>query len=259
MTTNQCRVELKQAIPHWIEHNEWFNADSRNKPFIDLNVEVNGQEADFRLPLVRNSETHEITAINPIGDKCEGHNNRAVFEALGISLSDSLVAYEALTRLADSALKYERTEEDRISEGLQAHLTDLHFMHEMDMAGDDYDGVDYDPDDDFHKWLIDNEFAGVETDDDDPDDKTLSLISDWQDRLNEYFDNYFLSVRVANTPEGNAPCVEADICIGGPTCYLKQFFGRGYVLVYSWGGISEDYALDAEMDDWLDDRFGVNC
>ena len=258
MTTYQCRVELKQSIPHWIEHNEWFNADSRNKPFIDLKVEVNGQEADFRLPLIRNSETHEITAVNPIGDKCEGHNNRAVFEALGVSLSDSLVAYEALTRLADNALKYERTEEDRISEGLQSHLTELRFMHELDTNAYEYKCEDYDPEDDFHKWLIDNEFAEIDDNDDDYGN-LLRLRPDWQDRLNEYFDNYFLSVRIANTPEGNAPCVEADICIGGPTCYLKQFFGRGYVLVYSWGSISEDYALDAEMDDWLDDRFGVIC
>lgn len=258
MTTNQYRVELKQSIPHWIEHNEYFNANVGHGPFIDLNVEINGQEADFRLPLLRNPKTHVITAIYPIGDKCEGHNNRAVFEALGISLSDSLIVYEVLTRLADNALKHERTGEDLVSEGLQAHLTDLQFMYELDTNAYAYKCEDYDPEDDFHKWLIDNEFAYIDDNDDDYGN-LLRLVHNWEDRFAEYFDNYFLSVRVANTPEGDAPCVEADICVGGPTCYLKQFFGRGYVLVYAWGGLSDDWALDSDMDAWLDDRFGVNC
>lgn len=258
MTNNQYRVELRQSIPHWIEHNEYFNTNAEHVPFIDLNVLINGQEGDFRLPLRRDSETHAITAGTPIAGICEGHDNTNVFHALSIPLWDSLIVYEVLTRLADNALKHERTQEDWISEGLRGHLTDLQFMYELDTNAYAYKCEDYDPEDDFHKWLIDNEFAYVDDNDDDYGN-LLRLAPNWQDRFSEYFDNYFLSVRVANTPEGNAPCVEADICVGGPTCYLKQFFGRGYTLVYSWGGISDDYALDAELDDWLDDRFSVNC
>lgn len=258
MTNTKYKVELMEAVPHWIEHNEWFNADSRNKPFIDLNVTVNGKEADFRLPLRRDSETHAITAGTPIAGICEGHDNTNVFHALSIPLWDSLIVYEVLTRLADNALKRERTQEDLISEGLESHLTELRFMHELDTNAYEYNALDYDPEDDFHKWLIDNEFAYIDDNDDDYGN-LLRLVHNWEDRFAEYFDNYFLSVRVANTPEGDAPCVEADICVGGPTCYLKQFFGRGYVLVYAWGGLSDDWALDSDMDAWLDDRFGVNC
>ena len=258
MTNTKYKVELTEAVPHWIEHNEWFNAESRNKPFIDLNVQINGKEADFRLPLRRDSETHVITAETPIGGICERHSNNEVFAALRISLADSLGVYKQLIALANDVLKRKRTEEDLISEGLESHLTELRFMHELDTNAYEYNALDYDPSDDFHKWLIDNEFAEVDDNDDDYGN-LLRLMPNWEDRFSEYFDNYFLSVRVANTPEGNAPCVEADICVGGPTCYLKQFFGRGYVLVYSWGGLSDDWALDSDMDNWLDDRFCVNC
>ena len=218
-----------------------------------------GRNATFRFSVIRDEITHQLSAVTPLGNSHNGSFNTRGLRALAISLEDAPAALEQLRAKADEFLRFERTSEDRITEGLQSHLTDLRFMHELDAAGNRYDGADYDPEDDFHKWLIENDFAEVETDDESPEDKTLSLAWDWEDRLTEYFDNYFLGVQIANTPAGDSPCVEADICVGGPTCYLKQFFGRGYVLVYAWGGQSDAYSLDSDLDDWLDDRFCVYC
>lgn len=224
----------------------------KRQPHVLLTVAANDIEANFNFLLNRAIQTHELTAVTPLPESDFGKSNAAAMQRLGIAPADQWAANEELKALADNALRFERTEEDTIAEGLRGHLSDIQFMYELDTNGDDYDGADYDPDDDFHKWLIENEFAEIETDDDDPDYKTLSLFGDWRDRLSDYFGNYFLSVRIANTPEGDAPCVEADICVGGPTCYLRQFFGRGYVLVYSWGGLSDDWSLDSDLDDWLD-------
>ena len=244
-------------------HNkDFYKASSlpqRSQPNIQLQITLGDKAATFYFLVNRAIQTHELTAVTPLPETEFGKNNAAAMQRLGIAPADQWAANEQLKAIADECLKHKRTEEDMIAEGLRGHLTDLQFMYELDTNGDSYDGADYDPDDDFHKWLIENNFAEVETDDDDPDDKTLSLVSDWQDRLTDYFDSYFLGVRIANTPEGDAPCVEADICVGGPTCYLRQFFGRGYVLVYSWGDLSDDWSLDADLDDWLDDRFGVDC
>lgn len=244
-------------------HNDDFYkasiAPQHAQPNIQLQIALGDKAATFYFLVNRAIQTHELTAVTPLPETDFGKYNAAGMQRLGIAPADQWTANEQLKAIADKCLKHKRTEEDMIAEGLRGHLTDLQFMYELDTNGDSYDGDDYDPDDDFHKWLIENNFAEVETDDDDPDDKTLSLVWDWQDRLTEYFDNYFLSVQIANTPAGDAPCVEADICVGGPTCYLRQFFGRGYVLVYSWGGKSDDWSLDADLDDWLDDRFCVNC
>ena len=244
-------------------HNDdFYKASSlpqRSQPSIQLQIALGDKAATFYFLVNRAIQTHELTAVTPLPETEFGKVNAEAFKRLGIAPADQWAANEQLKAIADECLKHKRTEDDMIAEGLRGHLTDLQFMYELDTNGDSYDGADHDPDDDFHKWLIENNFAEVETDDDDPDDKTLSLVSDWRDRLTDYFDSYFLGVQIANTPEGDAPCVEADICVGGPTCYLRQFFGRGYVLVYSWGGLSDDWSLDADLDDWLDDRFGVDC
>lgn len=244
-------------------HNEDFYkasiAPQHAQPNIQLQITLGDKAATFYFLVNRAIQTHELTAVTPLPETDFGKYNAMGMQRLDIAPADWWAANEELKAIADGCLKHKRTEEDMIAEGLRGHLTDLQFMYELDTNGDDYDGADYDPDDDFHKWLIENNFAEVETDDDDPEYKTLSLFGDWRDRLSDYFGNSFLSVHIANTPEGDAPCVEADICVGGPTCYLRQFFGRGYVLVYSWGGLSDDWPLDADLDDWLDDRFCVYC
>lgn len=244
-------------------HNDDFYKASSlpqcSQPNIQLQIALGDKAATFYFLVNRAIQTHELTAVTPLPETDFGKTNAKAFKLLGIEPTDQWAANEQLKAIADGCLKHKRTEEDMIAEGLLTHKADILNMYELDINGDDYDGAGYDPDDDFHKWLIENDFAKVETDDDDPDDKTLSLVSDWQDQLTEYFDNYFLSVQIANTPEGDAPCVEAYICFGGPNCYLRQFFGRGYTLVYAWGGLSDSYGLDADLDDWLDDRFCVNC
>lgn len=244
-------------------HNEDFYkasiAPQHAQPNIQLQITLGDKAATFYFLVNRAIQTHELTAVTPLPETDFGKYNAMGMQRLDIAPADWRAANEELKAIADGCLKHKRTEEDMTTEGLHSHLTDLQFMYELDTSGDDYDGADYDPDDDFHKWIIENNFAEVETDDDDPDDKALSLAWDWRDRLTEYFDSYFLSVQIANTPAGDSPCVEADICVGGPTCYLRQFFGRGYVLVYSWGGRSDDWSLDADLDDWLDDRFCVYC
>lgn len=237
-------------------HNDdFYKASSlpqHSQPNIQLQIALGNKAATFYFLVNRAIQTHELTAVTPLPETDFGKNNSSAFKRLGIKPADQWAANEELKAIADECLKHKRTEEDMIAEGLRGHLTDLQFMYELDTNGDSYDGDDFDPDDDFHKWLIGNNFAEVETDDDDPEYKTLSLFGDWRDRLSDYFGNYFLSVRIANTPEGDAPCVEADICVDGPTCYLRQFFGRGYVLVYAWGGLSDDWSLDSDLDDWLD-------
>lgn len=252
-------------------HNEDFYkasiAPQHAQPNIQLQITLGDKAATFYFLVNRAIQTHELTAITPLPESDFGKSNAAALQRLGIAPADQWAANEQLKAIADECLKHKRTEEDTIAEGLRGHLTDLQFMYELDQKGAWYDGDEFDPDDDFQKWMLENDFAYVDedavdedaVDEDAPIERTLQLYGDWQDRLSDYFGNYFLSVRIANTPEGDAPCVEADICVGGPTCYLRQFFGRGYVLVYSWGGLSDDWSLDADLDDWLDDRFCVYC
>lgn len=247
-------------------HNDdFYKASSlpqRLRPNIQLQIALGDKAATFYFLVNRAIQTHELTAVTPLPETDFGKNNAEAFKRLDIEPADQWPANEQLKAIADKCLKHERTNEDMIAEGLRGHLTDLQFMHELDQKGAWYDGDEFDPADDFQRWLIENEFAYVDENADDenaPIERTVQLYSDYQDRLTEYFDNYFLGVQIANTADGDAPCVEADICIGGPTCYLKQFFGRGYVLVYAWGGQSDTYNLNADLDDWLDDRFCVYC
>lgn len=259
MTMQRFNFTAKEHYIVNARHNENFYKAStlpqERQPHVLLTVAANDIEANFNFLINRAIQTHELTAITPLPETDFGKPNAAAMQRLGIAPADQWAANVELIALADNALRFERTEEDTIAEGLRGHLTDIQFMYELDQKGAWYDGDESDPADDFHKWLIENEFAYVDEeaeDEDAPIERTLQLYGDYQDRLSDYFGNYFLSVRIANTPEGDAPCVEADICVGGPTCYLRQFFGRGYALVYSWGGLSDDWSLDSDLDDWLD-------
>ena len=251
----ELNIKLNGVTPFAHYRNYFYTEESQQEPFAEVKAEINGAALLLTLPLDR-SYSRELYAYTPQAGICAGKNNNAVLLAAGVSIDQMPAVYSELTRLVTEKLKNERTDDDMVAEGLIAHKDDICNMHEFYEYGDTYDGETYDPEDDFHKWLIENNFAEIETDDE-TGEKTLSLFGDWSDRLSDYFGNYFLSVQIANTDDGDALCVEADICIGGPTCYLRQFFGRGYTLVYSWGGLSESYEFDADLDDWLDDMLAT--
>ena len=251
-------VKVLNAVTFSCHRNLCFDDEALYEPHANITAELNGQIVSFSLPIRRDPQTHQLSAYTPQGGICAGADNNARLAAAGLPLTQYLAAFSELVRLTTEKLRFERTEDDQITEGLLSHRADILNMHELYASGVDYDGVDYDETDDFHKWLVENDFADVDTDDE-TGEKTLQLFGDWRDRLSDYFSDYFLSVRIANTPEGDAPCVEADICIGGPTCYLRQFFGRGYTLVYSWGALSDEYGFDSEVDAFLDDMFGIFC
>ena len=249
-------IKLRDVTPVNYCRNEYFRQASHYEPRTIVDAEINGQLLRVVLPLFRNEFTYQICAYTPRGDFLAGKDNLAKLRAACVSIEQMPTVYGELARLANERLRFERTEDDRITEGLLSHKADILNMYELEQNGDDYDGIAYDNSDDFHKWLIENEFAEVDTDDE-TGEKTLMLFGDWEDRLSDYFGDYFLSVQIANTPEGDAPCVEACICFGGPNCYLRQMFGRGYSLIYSWGGLSDSYEFDADLDDWLDDMLGT--
>lgn len=225
-------------------------------PYMRIEAERGGKIASFRL-IVDRYDSHELWSRIPVGGSGFGLINTESLRRLDIPMDDTLNAMDELRAYADEALKGQRTMEDEISEGLEGVKFEIFSMYELEQNGDDYDGADYDPDDDFHKWLIENNFAEIETDDDDADYKTLSLFGDWRDRLSDYFGSYFLDVTVANNSEGTALCVEAWITTGGPSVSLRQFMGRGYELIYSWGALSESYSFDSELDSWLDSMLGT--
>ena len=252
----ELNIKLLDVTPINYCRNEYFRQASHYEPRAIVDAEINGQLLRVVLPLFRNDITHQICAYTPRGDFLAGKDNTAKLRAAGVSIEQLLAVYGELTRLVTEKLRFERTEDDRITEGLLSHKSDILNMYELNTRGADYDGIDYDDSDDFHKWLIENEFAEVDTDDE-TGEKTLMLFGDWEDRLSDYFGDYFLSVQIANTPEGDAPCVEACICFGGPNCYLRQMFGRGYSLIYSWGGLSDSYEFDADLNDWLDNMLGT--
>ena len=256
--TNPKELNIKLLDVTAIDHfrNEFFSNGSNHEPHALVTAEINSKQVTLALPVLRNDVTHQISAAIPLGGYCAGIANNTILKAAGLGLGQLLAAYGELARLVNEKLRFERTEDDRITEGLLSHKADILNMYELSTCGNDYDGAEYDETDDFHKWLIKNEFAEVDTDDE-TGEKTLMLFGDWEDRLSDYFGNYFLSVQIANTPEGDAPCVEAVICFGGPNCYLRQMFGRGYSLIYSWGGLSDSYEFDAELDGWLDDMLGT--
>ena len=241
-------------------HNDDFDrapALPQNRgPYITLDAEFKDKTESFYL-IVDRYDSHELRARIPVGGSYFGMINTESSRRLGVSIDSTLNAMDELRAYANEVLKGQRTEEDKISEGLEGVKFEIFSMYELDQNGDSYDGDDFDESDDFHQWLIENEFAEVETDDEDPVYKTLSLFGDWRDRLSDYFGRYFLDVTIANNSEGTALCVEALITTGGPYVALKQFMGRGYELVYSWGALSESYSFDSELDGWLDDMLGT--
>lgn len=243
-------------------HNDDFDrapALPQNRgPHITFEAEYKGKTESFYL-IVDRYDSHELRARIPVGGTYFGMINTESLRRLGVSIDNTLNAMDELRAYANEVLKGQRTEEDQITEGLEGVKFEIFSMYELDQHGQSYDGAEFDPEDDFHQWLLENNFAEIETDDDDddPDYKTLSLAYDWRDRLSEYFGSYFLDVTIANNSEGTALCVEALITTGGPYVALKQFMGRGYELVYSWGALSESYSFDSELDSWLDDMLGT--
>ena len=241
-------------------HNDEFErapALPQNRgPYMHIEAERGGKIASFRL-IVDRYDSHELWSRIPVGGSDFGLINTESLRRLDIPADCAASVMDELRAYADEVLKGQRTMEDEISEGLEGVKFEIFSMHELDQNGGSYDGADFDPEDDFHQWLLENNFAEIETDDDDPDYKTLSLAYDWRDRLSEYFGSYFLDVTIANNSEGTALCVEALITTGGPYVALKQFMGRGYELVYSWGALSESYSFDSELDGWLDDMLGT--
>ena len=239
-------------------NNDFYDAHSAIESFrprIELRGHAGDKSATFYFFLSRNDETHQLAAVTPQGGTLLNENNIDTARRLDIPLADFWAVMEELRALADDCLKYERTEEDKAAEAIEGYKFDIFSTYELDQHGARYDGDEFDPEDDFHKWLIENEFAWV--DDAEDAEKTLRLYGDWRDRLSDYFARYFLDITVANNGEGTALCVDALITTGGPHVAIEQFMGRGYTLRYSWGAATEVYSFDRDLDQWLDEMFGV--
>ena len=259
MTVQKIQFSLREHRLINAYHNENYldNLPERRSAAIYLLVDFDNSPAEFWLLLDRDAATHRISAVVPFGGYGYGARNTETLRRLGIPADSAAAAMDELRKIVNDLLANRRTEEDQITEGLEGVKSEILNIYELDQHGARYDGAEFDPEDDFHQWLIENHFAEIETDDDDPAEKTISLAYDWRDRLSEYFGNYFLDVTIANNDEGTALCVEAWITTGGPSVSLRQFMGRGYELIYSWGALSESYGFDSELDAWLDDMLGT--
>ena len=260
---NNFNLKLTDCRLYGCSSNENFYRSDRD-PGVIVHLADTRSDRVYKLdlPVVRNAATGQFKAIMPMNaDKersalvWELYRTHAAPQNCRIDLS---CFADVLTREVNKRIENERTDDDRARELVNSIARDMEFFKEsFEADASDLDGVPFDPEDEFHLWLVDRRLAAVKSDDD--EDGYLDLAADFNDRVGESFAEYFLAVDIAFNRDHTRPCVNAVVSYGGPSVSIEQFFGSNYEVNATVGTHTATSYLDSEDSEWLDSMFGVNC